>query len=117
MSSWRLDTATAPTLCEGVADAHDRGGLVALDALIDVVGDQRVQLALAGHAALDDERAAGAVGGPVADDDQAADADGVDHALAVAGQVAGQLDARPGEGVDRAHRSASSLLAQRALEP
>src|SRR3954470_5821068 len=100
MSSWRLHMTTAPALGEVVADAHDRGGLVALDALIDVVGDQRVQLALAGHAALDDERAPGPVGRPVADDDHAADLDGVDHALAVAGQVAGQLDPRPGEGVD-----------------
>src|SRR4051794_28936035 len=69
MSSCRLGMATAPALGEVVADAHDRGGLVAQDALIDIVGDQRVQLALARHAALDDERAAGPVGGPVAGDD------------------------------------------------
>src|SRR3954454_8871544 len=97
----------APALGEVVADADDRGGLVALDALIDIVSDQRVQLALAAHATLDDERASGAVGGPVADDDHPADAHGVDHALAVAGQIAGQLDARPGEGVERAHRASS----------
>src|SRR5205823_1563987 len=61
MSSWRLRMTTAPALRQVVADAHDRGGLVAFDALIDVVGDQRVQLALAGHAALDDKRAARAL--------------------------------------------------------
>src|SRR4051812_38755765 len=87
MSSCRLGMATAPALGEVVADAHDRGGLVAFDALVDVVGDQRVELALAGHAALNDEGAAGTIGGPVADDDHAADTDGVDDALAVAGQV------------------------------
>src|SRR3954469_23554806 len=103
MLSWRLDTATAPALCEVVADAHDGGGLVALDALVDVVGDQRVQLALAAHASLDDERASRAVGRPVADDDHAADAHGVDDALAGAGQVARQLHARPREGVDGGH--------------
>src|SRR3954454_9324051 len=100
MSSCRLGMTTAPALGEVVADAHDGGRLVALDALPDVVGDERVQLALAGHAALDDERASRAVGRPVADDDHAADADGVDHALAVAGQVARQLHARPGERLD-----------------
>src|SRR3954452_21689958 len=56
ISSLRLETATAPALREVVADADDRGGLVARDALIDVVGDQRVELALAAHAALDDPR-------------------------------------------------------------
>src|SRR3954471_15796256 len=117
MSPWRLRMTTAPALREGVADAHDARRLVALDALIDVVVDQRVELALAGHAALDDERAPGAVGGPVADDDHSADAPGVDHALPGAGQVAGQLDTRPGEGVDRAHRACSSPPAQRALDP
>src|SRR5207248_2737438 len=116
ISSWRLAMTTAPALRQVVADTHDRSGLVARDALIDVVGDQRVQLALAGHAALDDERATGPVGGPVADDDHPADAHGVDHALAVARQVAGQLHARPGEGVDGAHR-ASSVPAQRAPDP
>src|SRR3954451_12735760 len=116
MSSWRLAMTSAPALREVVADAHDRGGLVALDALVDVVGDQRVELALAGCAALDDERLARAFGGPVADDDHPADADGVDHALAVAGQVTGQLDARPGERVDGGH-DASSSPAQRAPEP
>src|SRR2546430_686829 len=86
MSSWRLAMTTAPALRQVVADAHDRGRLVALDALVDVVGDQRVELALAGHAALDDERATGPFGGPVADDDHPSDAHGVDHALAGAGQ-------------------------------
>src|SRR4051794_33586401 len=83
MSSWRLDTATAPATDEVIADTHDGGRLVALDGLVDVVVDQCIQLALAAHVALDDERAARCVGGPVADDDHAADAHRVDHALAV----------------------------------
>src|SRR3954462_10885164 len=107
----------APALRQVVADAHNRGGLVALDALTDVVGDQRVQLALAAHAALDDERTARPLRRPVADDDHPADAHGVDHALAVAGQVAGQLAARAGAGLDGAHRASSSLPVQRALDP
>src|SRR4051812_39747462 len=118
--SSRLRIAPAPAraaLGEVVAQAHDRRGLVALDALIDVVGDQRVQLARAAHAALDHERATRLVGRPVADDDHAGDAHGVDHALAVAGQVAGQLAARAGAGLDGAHRASSSLPVQRALDP
>jgi hypothetical protein len=39
ISSWRLHMTTAPALRQVVADAHDRGGLVALDALVDVIGD------------------------------------------------------------------------------
>src|SRR5256885_15230680 len=50
MSSCRLGMTTVPALGEVVADTDDGGRLVALAALIDVVGDPPVELAPAGHA-------------------------------------------------------------------
>ena len=64
--------------------------------LLEVVGDDRLELGHAGELALDDVAAASPVGGVVDEPHDAEDALAVDDALAGADGVAGELDALVG---------------------
>src|SRR5439155_23826227 len=114
-----LACAAAQADGELVADADQRGGLVAQDALAGVVGDERLEFGLRGQLALDEEAARAGLRGRVGDADDAVDALAVDDALAGANDVARQLDADADGGLrGGAHRPASSSSpAQWALAP